>query len=86
MEIPHGWSKPEAIGKVCKLESLFMGLNSPLEHGLIDLDEHCVIWGTNSAMEIILCSIDIQDIKLQCWLCMWMILLSQVMMRKRLEI
>ena len=59
MEIPRGLSKPEAIGKVCKLESLYMGLNSPLEHGLIDLDEHCVIWGTNSAMEIIPCSIDI---------------------------
>jgi hypothetical protein len=67
MEIPPGLSMPEAVGKVCRLKKNLCMVSSNLYvHGLIDLDEHCVVWALNNAMGITLCSTDTQSVVLQC--------------------
>ena len=44
--------------------NLYMVSNSLHEHGLIDLDVHCVVWGTNSELGITLFSTDTLDDRL----------------------
>jgi hypothetical protein len=64
MDTP-GFSKPEMDGKVCRLKKSLCGLNNLHEHGLIDSDVHCVVWGINNAMGTTLYSTDTQGVESQ---------------------